>query len=45
MLMQLGLYSKFNNLYILMSTLYMSLYLQLLICTNTKLVAYNRSEK
>lgn len=35
---QLGLYSRFNHLYILMSTLYMSLYLHLFIFTNTKCV-------
>lgn len=38
MLMQVGLYNRFNNLCILMSTLYMPLYLHLFIFTNTKLV-------
>lgn len=38
MWMQLGLYSRFNHLYILMSTLYTSLYLHLFIFTNTKCV-------
>lgn len=42
MLMQLGLYSKFINLYFLVSTLYMSLYLHLY---KYKTRSYDRSEK
>lgn len=43
--MQLGLHSRFNNLYILMSTLYMSLYLHLFVCTNTKCVPMTEVKK